>query len=164
MRTILCGLLLLSACAPAEALASSRSFARPERTVTIKKVIDGDTLLVTGLPGTELVRLIGINAPETGKGRTELECFGTESARWLSDLTPPGTSVRLVFDVAERDRFGRLLAYAYRSDGTFVNAELIANGYAQTMTIPPNVRHEKTLVELQRRARREGKGLWGACR
>ena len=119
-------------------------------------MIDGDTLLVNGLPGTELVRLIGINAPETGKGRTVLECFGAESARWLEDLTPAGTSVRLVFDVAERDRFGRLLAYAYRADGTFVNAELIANGYAQIMTIPPNVRHEKMLLELQRGARREG--------
>lgn len=152
--------LFLAACAPAEAPASSR----PDRTVTVKKVIDGDTLLVTGLSGTELVRLIGINAPETGKGKTVRECFGAESARWLEDFTPAGSSLRLVFDVGERDRFGRLLAYAYRADGTFVNAELIANGYAQTMTIPPNVRHEKMLLELQRKARREEKGLWRACR
>ena len=132
--------------------------------MTVKKVIDGDTLLVTGPPGTELVRLIGINAPETGKGRTVRECFGAESARWLEGQTPPGTSLRLVFDVGERDRFGRLLAYAYRTDGTFVNAEIIANGYAQTMTIPPNVRHEKMLLELQQRARREERGLWLTCR
>jgi micrococcal nuclease len=137
---------------------------RPERTVTVKKVVDGDTLLVAGLPGTELVRLIGIDAPETGKGRTVRECFGAEAASWLEGFTPKGTSLRLVFDVGERDRFGRLLAYVYRSDGTFVNAEVVANGYAQTMTIPPNVRHEKMLLGLQRRARREEKGLWRACR
>ena len=64
----------------------------------------------------------------------------------------------------DRDRFGRLLAYAYRANGTFVNADIIANGYAQTMTIPSNVRHEKMLVELQRRARRGQRGLWRACR
>jgi micrococcal nuclease len=69
-----------------------------------------------------------------------------------------------VFDVGERDRFGRLLAYVYLADGPFVNAALVANGYAQTMTIPPNVRHEKMLRDLQRRARREEKGLWRACR
>jgi micrococcal nuclease len=137
---------------------------RPERTVTVRKVVDGDTLLVAGLPGTELVRLIGIDAPVSGKGNSVRECFGAEAARWLADRTPRGTSVRLVFDVGERDRFGRLLAYVYRSDGTFVNAEAVANGYAQTITIPPNVRHEKMLLELQRRARREEKGLWRACR
>jgi micrococcal nuclease len=152
-----------AACAPAESRAA-RPSARPDRTVTVKKVIDGDTLLVTGLPGTVLVRLLGINAPETGKGRTVRECFGAESARWLEEFTPPGTSLRVVFDVGERDRFGRLLAYAYRADGTFVNAELVANGYAQTMTIPPNVRHEKLLREAQRRARRQERGLWSACR
>ena len=132
--------------------------------MTVKKVIDGDTLLVTGLPGTELVRLIGINAAETGKGRTIRECFGAESARWLEEPTPPGTPLRLEFDVGERDRFGRLLAYAYRAKGTFVNADLVANGYAQTMTIPPNVRHEKLLREAQRRARSEDRGLRSACR
>ena len=163
MRPTVLGLLLLAACAPAQAPGSPPP-AAPERTVTVKKVIDGDTLLVTGLPGTELARLIGINAPETGKGRTVVECFGAESASWLENRTPAGMSLRLVFDVAERDRFGRLLAYAYRPDGTFVNAEIIANGYAQTMTIPPNVRHEKMLVELQGRARREERGLWKACR
>ena len=52
----------------------------------------------------------------------------------------------------------------YRADGTFLNAELVANGYARTMTIRPNVRHAKELQELERRARSQGRGLWGACR
>jgi micrococcal nuclease len=133
--------------------------------VTVKRVIDGDTILVSGLPtGTGLVRLTGVNAPETGEGRTIRECFGIEARRWLADQAPPGTPLRLVFDVGQRDRFGRLLGYVYRADGTFLNAALVENGYAQTMTIPPNVRHAKELKELQRRARRENRGLWGACR
>ena len=75
-----------------------------------------------------------------------------------------GSRLRLEFDVGERDRFGRLLAYAYRPDGTFLNAALVRSGYAQTMTIPPNVAHADEFRALERTARREERGLWGACR
>jgi micrococcal nuclease len=137
----------------------------PHLRVTVKDVVDGDTLRVTGLPaGTGLVRLTGIDAPETGEGRTTRECYGPEARRWLAEQAPRGSPLTLVLDVGPRDRFGRLLAYAYRADGAFLNAELVANGYARTMTIPPNVRHAKELGELQRRARSQGLGLWRACR
>jgi micrococcal nuclease len=133
--------------------------------VTVKRVIDGDTVLVSGLPtGTGLVRLTGVNAPETGEGRTKRECFGAEARRWLADKAPRGSRLSLVFDVGQRDRFGRVLAYVYRADGTFLNAALVENGYAHTMTIPPNVRHANELQELQRSARSQKRGLWGACR
>ena len=39
-----------------------------------------------------------------------------------------GTRVRLVTDVADRDRFGRMLAYVYGPDGAFLNADLVASG------------------------------------
>jgi micrococcal nuclease len=133
--------------------------------VAVKRVIDGDTVLVSGLPtGTGLVRLTGVNAPETGDGRTKRECFGAEARSWLAEQAPPGARLGLVFDVGPRDRFGRVLAYVYRADGTFLNAALIANGYARTMTIRPNVRHAKELQELERRARSQNRGLWEACR
>ncbi len=59
-----------------------------------------------------------------------------------------------------RDRFGRLLAYVY-TDSLFVNAELIRQGYAQIMTVPPNVRYVEEFVRLQREARVAEAGLWG---
>ena len=132
--------------------------------VTVKRVIDGDTVLVSGLPaGNGLVRLTGVDAPETGDGRTKRECFGAEARRWLAEQAPPGARLGLVFDVGQRDRFGRVLAYVYRADGTFLNAALIASGYARTMTIRPNVRHAKELQELERRARSQKRGLWAVC-
>jgi micrococcal nuclease len=132
--------------------------------VTVKRVVDGDTLLVTGLdPGAVLVRLIGIDAPETGDGRTVRECFGPEARSWLGAHAPRGSRVRLVFDVGARDRFGRRLAYVYRDDGALLNAALVENGYARTMTIRPNVRHAEELKALERRARADGRGLWSAC-
>jgi len=151
-------LLALAGCAPTDA-ATSRTI-----DVTVKTVVDGDTIRVAGLPeGTGLVRLIGINAPETGAGHTTRECFGPEARRWLADRIAPGARIRLVPDVGERDRFGRRLAYAYAPDGGFLNAELVANGFATTMTIRPNTRHATELHDLERKARAEGRGFWTAC-
>ncbi|MCI0460400.1 MAG: thermonuclease family protein, partial [Gemmataceae bacterium] len=62
-------------------------------------------------------------------------------------------------DVQERDRYGRLLAYVYLGD-MMVNAEMVAQGYAQVMTIPPNVRHQDLFLKLQREARLLQIGLW----
>jgi micrococcal nuclease len=43
-----------------------------------------------------------------------------------------------------------------------VNAELVRRGYAQVMTVPPNVRHQERFVKLQREAREQKRGLWAA--
>src|SRR5206468_11098730 len=56
-------------------------------------------------------------------------------------------------------RYGRLLAYVYVGD-QMVNAELVRRGYAQVMTIPPNVRHQELFLKLQREAREQKRGLW----
>ncbi len=69
-------------------------------------------------------------------------------------------TVRLEFDVQQVDRYNRLLAYVYLEDGTFVNAWLVENGFAQVMTVPPNVKHEGLFRRLQREAREAGRRLW----
>jgi micrococcal nuclease len=52
-----------------------------------------------------------------------------------------------------------LLAYVFVGD-RMVNAELVRHGYAQVMTVPPNVRHQDLFLKLQREAREAGRGLW----
>ena len=127
----------------------------------VEDVVDGDTIVVAG--GTR-VRLIGIDTPETKDPRKPVQCFGAEASAYTASLLPPGTPVRLVFDVERFDRFGRTLAYVYReADGLFVNVALVANGYAQVATFPPNVAHADELTVLARTAREEGRGLWSAC-
>jgi micrococcal nuclease len=75
-----------------------------------------------------------------------------------------GRRVRLVAGAEARDRYGRLLAYVYRaSDGAFVNAALVRDGYARTLTIAPNDRYAPRFAALQAGARRAGRGLWGRC-
>jgi micrococcal nuclease len=130
----------------------------------VRRVVDGDTVSV-GLGGRdEKVRLLGIDTPESVNPDTPVECFAKEASARTAALLPPGTSVRLVRDVEERDRYGRLLAYVYRvSDGLFVNLDLVRGGYARLLTHPPNVAHTDELVDAARAARESRRGLWAAC-
>jgi micrococcal nuclease len=131
---------------------------------TVVKVVDGDTIEVRGGGHTEKVRLLGIDTPETKDPRKPVQCFGKEASRHTADLLPVGTTVRLVRDVEERDRYDRLLAYVYRADdGLFVNLDLAQGGYADLLTYPPNVAHTAELQAAVSEARREQRGLWQAC-
>lgn len=46
---------------------------------------------------------------------------------------------------------------------TFVNDYLVRQGYAQTNTVPPNIKYAEKFVEAQREARENNRGLWSAC-
>jgi micrococcal nuclease len=124
------------------------------------RVIFGDTIEVDlARHRREKVRYIGINTPETTHPRKGFEPFGSE-ARDANRRLVEGQTVQLEFDVQERDRFGRLLAYVYVGD-VMVNAELVRQGYAQAATSPPNVKFQELFRQLQREARQAGRGLWG---
>lgn len=131
-------------------------FAPPSSTGIVSRVVDGDTFV---LASGERVRLIGIDTPETVHPNKGVEAYGREASAFTKSLLA-GKRVRLEFDVEPRDRYGRLLAYVYLSDGTFVNAELVKRGFAQASTYPPNVKHAATFRELQREAREARRGLW----
>ncbi|MDP8927682.1 MAG: thermonuclease family protein [Actinomycetota bacterium] len=129
---------------------------------TVTRIVDGDTLYVADLP--ERVRLIGIDTPETRHPNKGVECYGREASARLAELVPPGTRVRLEFDVERHDRYGRPLAYVWRADDPLhVNLAMVRDGYAQAYTVPPNVRHSDQFVAAQREARDAGRGLWSAC-
>jgi micrococcal nuclease len=74
---------------------------------------------------------------------------------------PLGSEVRYRLGVDERDRYGRALAYVWLRDGRLLNRLLAARGYAQPLTVPPNVEYEDVFVDATRRAREAGRGLWG---
>ena len=127
----------------------------------VVNVVDGDTLDVEVDGARERVRLILIDTPEvTGQA----ECFGREASDFVRRTVTPGTQLRLEKDVTERDRFNRLLRYVYLPDGRMLNELVVDAGYAVVATFPPDVRHEATLREAERRARDANRGLWTACR
>jgi micrococcal nuclease len=129
----------------------------------VLRVVDGDTIRVRLDGRTERVRYIGVDTPESVKPGTPVQCFAKRAAAANAALVA-GRSVRLVGDVEQRDRYGRLLAYVYREpDGAFVNAQLVRDGYARTLTIAPNVAHARQFARLAQTARESGRGLWTAC-
>ena len=118
---------------------------------------DGDTIHLGGLGS---VRLIGIDTPEV---YGEVECFGREASAFAKRLLPLGAKVRYRVGVEERDRYGRLLAYVWLPDGRMLNRVMVRSGYAQPLTIPPNVQFADVFRAAARGARQAGLGLWQAC-
>jgi len=123
----------------------------------VARAVDGDTVV---LVGGERVRYIGVDTPELHHPKRPVEAYAREAWAFNRRLVE-GKQVRLEFDVQRRDRYGRLLAYVFLEDGTFVNAELIQQGYAQILTIPPNVKYQERFLVWQRQAREARRGLWG---
>jgi len=122
--------------------------------------VDGDTIKVRFNDRTEKVRYIGMDTPETHHPTRGEEPGGREATAVNRRLVD-GKTVQLEMDVRERDRYGRLLAYVYVGN-LMVNAELVRLGYAQVMTIPPNVKYASLFVKLHREAREAGRGLWAS--
>jgi len=123
--------------------------------VKVKRVIDGDTLLLTN---GEKVRLIGVDTPETKHPQKPVQRFGREAYLFTRELVE-GKEVRLEFDWQRRDKYGRLLAYVYLTDGTFLNAEIIIQGYGFAYTRFP-FKYLEEFRKYEREARENGKGLW----
>lgn len=127
---------------------------------SIKKFVDGDTFWVNdGSKKGLKVRLIGVDTPETVHPRKPVEYYGREASNYVKKVLR-NQRVRFEFDVTKTDRYGRVLAYVFLEDGTFLNEELVKNGYAQVMTVPPNVKYSEHFLELERKARRNDLGLW----
>jgi micrococcal nuclease len=130
-----------------------------ETTVTVSRVVDGDTIEVSpAVSGNDEVRLIGIDTPETKDPTEGVEPLGPEASAFATDELS-GRSVDLEFDVEREDQYGRLLAYVYVG-GEMFNEVLLEEGYAQTYPYPPNTKYEDRFVEAQEEARADGLGIW----
>jgi micrococcal nuclease len=127
----------------------------------VTKVVDGDTFWADdGSEKGVKIRLIGVDAPESRNVfKKKKGYYGQEAKAYVTNLFE-GQSVRLEYDVDSLDQYGRTLAYVYLLDGTFVNADLVKNGYAMVMTVPPNVKYADDFVKYQRDARENNRGLW----
>jgi micrococcal nuclease len=134
------------------------ALAEPALEGTVVRIVDGDTIHVRLRDRVERVRYIGVNTPEMHHP-TKHEEPGGRQAAGVNHALVSGRRVRLELDAQARDRHGRLLAYVWVDD-TMVNAELVRRGFAQAMTVPPNVRHQPLFLKLEREAREAGRGLW----
>ena len=121
---------------------------------TVRRVVDGDTFETAA---GDKVRLIGVNTPEV-HGKTEY--YGREASE-LAKQRLEGQTVYLFSDVSGTDKYGRLLRYVFiEGDPVMFNETLLTEGYANTMTVPPDVTYAEKFVQLERTAREKQKGLW----
>jgi micrococcal nuclease len=140
---------------------------------TVVRVVDGDTLKIEMNGHEEAVRLIGIDTPEskinkkakkdavkTNHDVETITAMGREAARYVRTLIRKGDTVSIEFDVQKRDKYNRLLVYAYLTDGKMLNEEIIKAGYANVMTYPPNVKYQERFVKAYREARDTKRGLY----
>lgn len=125
----------------------------------VLQVVDGDTIVIDYNGKEEKVRFIGVDTPETKHPEKGVEFYGKEAYQFTKSLLE-GEKITLKFDVQERDKYGRILAYVYKGD-IFVNELLVKEGYARVFTVPPNVKYAEHFLDLERKAREEGRGLWG---
>ena len=137
--------------------------------VLVKRVVDGDTLL---LENKRYVRLLGIDTPEmhesaklyrdarrSGQSVEIIRKMGRQAYEITKQLAE-GKRVRLEFDKEKYDKYNRILAYVYLPDGSFLNALIVEEGYATVMTYPPNVTYADLFTRLYRQARENKRGLW----
>ena len=116
----------------------------------VVQVIDGDTI---ELQDGSRVRYLGIDTPETD------EYYYAEATAKNRELVD-GKIVELQRGKRDRDKYDRLLRYVY-VDGVFVNAELVAQGYAMAYIFDPDERYSQVLVQLEQYAKMKKRGLWG---
>ncbi len=117
--------------------------------VNVKKVIDGDTIV---LEDGRIIRLIGINTPE------KYQKFGKEATLKTKELVLD-KEVNLEYDKLKTDIYGRTLAYVYTEE-VFVNLELLKQGFARLMTIPPNTKHLEEFRKAYKEAKDKKLGVW----
>ncbi len=119
-------------------------------TALVTRIIDGDTIDVRIGGVGYRVRYIGINTPERDQS-----CY--QEASDANAALVSGQTVTLVRDSSDTDQYGRLLRYVYVGS-QFVNAELVREGWAESVVYPPDTRYEQTFHQLEQAAQADQLG------
>ncbi len=144
-----------------------------QQTTTVTRIVDGDTLKIRYWGKEESIRLIGIDPPESrvnkkakrdakrsGQDIKTITAMGKKATEYVESLVKPGDLITIEFDAQQRDRYDRLLGYVYLSNGKMLNEEIVKAGYANIMTIPPNVKYQDRFLRAYKEARERERGLW----
>jgi len=131
----------------------------------VMTVIDGDTIRVEWEGREEIIRLIGINTPETEYSPQGEDCFGLEASLHAGEILK-NQLVTVTTDPKqmERDKYNRLLGYVTLTDGRDFGSLMLSEGYAKEYTYQATAYTKQNLYnELEGEARDKKVGLWGRC-
>ena len=131
--------------------------------VELLRVVDGDTLIARLNNKKERLRLVGMNAPESVKPNSPVECFGQEASHHIKDILGHSSSLKFMEDFSQgsRDRFGRLLGYIFIDEKNLAE-QMIFDGYAYEYTYHKNhpYKYQYDFKRAEKNARKEKRGLW----
>jgi endonuclease YncB( thermonuclease family) len=126
----------------------------------VLNVIDGDTIQVIVNGKTKIVSYIGVDAPQLPSGANPGGRLAQEALQENKALVD-GKIVILVKDTTEADASGHLLRYVL-TDNLFVNYEMVKQGLAVALAVPPDVACRATFESVQQAAMAQAIGLWSA--
>ncbi|HVQ89265.1 MAG TPA: thermonuclease family protein [Actinomycetes bacterium] len=134
---------------------------------TVTRVVDGDTVDLSRDKRHLIVRMIGIDTPETVDPNIGVECFGQDASEFASKVLLH-QRVALEYDASQGrlDRYGRTLAYVWvtASDPPWqYNARAVRLGYANEFTYRTPYHWQSEFLRRQQVARKLGLGLWTSC-
>jgi len=157
MKKALCLISLLFVACTAD-FSVSEAFPDQCRWMDLVRVVDGDTIVVTG---NERVRFIGIDSPEMKHPEKPVQHYSLESARELKRLLAGADKVCLLSDPQsdKKDKYNRTLAYVFRREGLDVNAQMLKIGAAKAYLWFEFSRKEE-FKALADQARSDQQGLW----
>jgi len=138
---------------------ATASQAAPLRTVTatITKITDGDTVQAITPEGTKLkVRLYGIDAPETAKGKVPGEPFGSDARHHLASLVGQ-KAVRV--EIHDIDHYRRMVAIIWLNERN-VNLEMITAGMAEAYREYLKQPYRTPFLQAEQEAKAQRKGIW----
>ncbi len=142
---------------------------RPDVLYHVTKVLDGDTLIANISKHEVTLRMLGIDTPEVVDPRKPVQCYGREASTRAKELLS-GKDIYIEKDQIKEaiggdyDKYGRVLAYIYLSDGSLYNKIMIENGFAREYTFnKEKYKYQKEFKALQTKAKKEKVGLWGVC-
>lgn len=155
-RLFLC-LLLFSCTAHARQTSADCSASHFSETTKVRSITDGDTLR---LQDGRKLRLIGINTPELAHDGRPAEAYASDAKTALAQLFKDSKTIRLLHGIEEKDRYGRTLAHAFLEDGRNVQTQLLRQGMALSIALPPNTRLADCYSRQEKIARCEKAGIW----
>jgi micrococcal nuclease len=134
----------------------------------VMRIINGDTLTIIYQGKWEEIKLLGLDMPETTlndrvyekalKNSTtpaEIINRGLTGREFVKKYLQYGSQIWIEFDVQKRDRFSRLLGYAYLTDGRMLNEIILRAGLSEPLLIPPNLKYKQRFQEIARLAQKD---------
>lgn len=122
--------------------------------VEVTNILEGNVVEIKGGTNSDKLVLLGYNELDPN--------YAAEATQWLTEQLT-GATIRVELDTKQRESHGYLLAYVYMPDGTLLNSQIFAKGYAKLNMTSPNLRWNELLSYVQNGAKNGKVGLWAAA-